>query len=115
MQIVRVPAFLKLNVPSSWNETRILEYLQDIRLRGTSDANIRIMAVSRDDLNMYTKIARSVLNVDSLKIEINKILSGILSEMAIDRTQQADVSVNLTIPGNLRNRFLRYLYRSIYF
>ncbi|CAC5393329.1 unnamed protein product [Mytilus coruscus] len=100
-QRIYVPAFLQLNIPTSWNETRILEYLQDIRLSGTSDSDIRIMAVSHDDLNMYTKIGRTVLrNVDLLKKEINTILSGMLSEVAIDTTQRAEMCVNLTIPGN---------------
>ncbi|CAC5393353.1 unnamed protein product [Mytilus coruscus] len=103
LQRIHVPAFLQLNVPNSWDETRIFEYLQDMRLSGTSDAHIRIMAVSRDDLHMYTKIAKTVLNVDSLKREINTILSGMLSAVAIDTTQRAEVSVNLTISGKIGN------------
>lgn len=110
MQRTHVPAFLQLNVPNSWDETRILEYLQNIRLRGTSDTNIKIMAVSRDDLNMFTKISRKFLNVDSLKREINTILSGMLSAVAIDTTQGAEVSVNLTLSGNIGICFsFRYL------
>ncbi|CAC5363156.1 unnamed protein product [Mytilus coruscus] len=100
-QSIHVPAFLQLNVPTSWDKTKIFEYLEDMRLSGTSDANIRIMNVSRDDLNMYTTMARTVIgNVDSLKRVINTILSGMLSEVAIDTTKMADVSVNLKIPGN---------------
>lgn len=70
-----------------------------MRLTGTSDANIRIMDVSRDDLNIYTNITRTALNVDSLKREINTILSRMITELAIDTTQKTEVSVNLTIPG----------------
>ncbi|XP_063410711.1 uncharacterized protein LOC134693740 [Mytilus trossulus] len=70
-----------------------------MRLSAKSDVNIRIMAISREDLNMYTEIAKTVLrNVDLLKSEINTILSGMLSEVAIDTKEVADVLVNLTVP-----------------
>ncbi|XP_071147549.1 uncharacterized protein [Mytilus edulis] len=100
-QSFQVPAFLQLDVPTSWNETKIWEYLQDMRLSGTSDSNIKIIAVSREDLNIYTTMDRAVIgNVNSLKREIKTLLSGMLSEVAIDTTQGADISVNVTIPGN---------------
>lgn len=73
-----------------------------MRLSGTSDSNIKIVAVSREDLNIYTTMDRAVIgNVNSLKREINTLLSGMLSEVAIDTTQGADISVNVTIPGRL--------------
>lgn len=99
---VHVPAFLQLNVPPTWDETKVFEYLQEMRLSAKSDVNIRIMAISREDLNMYTEIAKTVLrNVDLLKSEINTILSGMLSEVAIDSKEVADVLVNLTVPGSI--------------
>ncbi|XP_052083318.1 uncharacterized protein LOC127720645 isoform X2 [Mytilus californianus] len=97
--IQRVPVFLQLDLPASWNRTKVLEYLDEMRINGTSDMNIKIMAVSPDDLNIYSEIAKTVLNkVDLLKDEVQKLLSGMLLEAAIDPKQSAEVGFSLTIP-----------------
>lgn len=70
-----------------------------MRLNKTSDVNIRIMAVSPCELNIYSEIAMTVLrNEDLLQNEVKTIMSGMLSEAAIDTKQSADVTVSLTIP-----------------
>lgn len=101
MQIVHVPAFLQIKVPASWDEARVFDCVNELRLSGSSDVNLRIMAISRDDLKMYTEIARTVLrNIDLLKTEVKAIISRMLSKAAIDSKQHADVTVNLTITSN---------------
>lgn len=101
MQIVHVPAFLQIKVPASWDETRVFDCVNELRLSGSSDVYLRIMAISRDDLKMYTEIAGTVLkNIDLLKTEVKAIISGMLSKAAIDSKQNADVTVSLTIASN---------------
>ncbi|CAC5393334.1 unnamed protein product [Mytilus coruscus] len=98
-QTVHVPVFLQLDLPTSWNRTKVLEYLDKMRLNRTSDMNLKIMAVSPDDLNIYSEIARAVLRKeDLLQAEFNTIMSGMHSEAAIDTKQTAAVVVSLTIP-----------------
>ncbi|VDI17505.1 Hypothetical predicted protein [Mytilus galloprovincialis] len=102
---VHVPVFLQLDLPVSWNRTRILEYLDEIRLNETSEMNIKIIAVSPDDLNIYSEIARRVLcKVDLLRDAVNNMMSGMISEMSIDTNQNAEVGVNVTIPDNTENQ-----------
>lgn len=104
MQSFHVPAYLQLGVPTSWDETRILQYFKDMRLSGTSNENVRILTVYQDDLKMFTEIARSLLrNVELLEKEIYTILSEMLSEVAIDTTQSAEVFVNFTITDDIGN------------
>ncbi|CAG2241048.1 unnamed protein product [Mytilus edulis] len=99
IHIQRVPVFLQLDLPASWSRTKVLEYLDEMRINETSDMNLRIIAVSPDDLNLYSEIARTVLSkVDLLKDEVQKLLSGMLLEAAIDTKESAEVGFNVTIP-----------------
>ncbi|XP_052083316.1 uncharacterized protein LOC127720644 [Mytilus californianus] len=98
-QRVHVPVFLQLDVPALWNRTNILEYLDELRLNRKSDMNIKIMAISPDDLNIYSKIAKTVLRqIDLLQDEVQMIMSGMLSRASIDTKQSAEVVVSLTVP-----------------
>ncbi|XP_076085677.1 uncharacterized protein LOC143056485 isoform X3 [Mytilus galloprovincialis] len=98
-QRVHVPVFMQLDLPASWNRTTVLEYLDELRLNRTSDMNIRIMAVSPDDLKVFSEIAKNVLGkVDLLKQEVNRIISGMLVDVASDTKHIDDVVVSLTIP-----------------
>ncbi|XP_063410710.1 uncharacterized protein LOC134693739 [Mytilus trossulus] len=98
-QRVHVPVFMQLDLPASWNRTTVLQYLDELRLNRTSDMNIRIMAVSPDDLKVISEMARTVLRkVDLLKQEVNMIISGMLAYAAIDTKHIAEVAVSLTIP-----------------
>lgn len=90
---------MQLDLPASWNRTTVLEYLDELRLNRTSDMNIRIMAVSPDDLKVFSEIAKNVLGkVDLLKQEVNRIISGMLVDVASDTKHIDDVVVSLTIP-----------------
>lgn len=80
---------------------KVWEYLDNLRLNGSSDMNINILAVSLDDLNIYSDIARRVLKqVDLLEDEVKIIMSGLLSEAAPDPKQNAEVVVSFKIPDN---------------
>ncbi|VDI12183.1 Hypothetical predicted protein, partial [Mytilus galloprovincialis] len=97
----RVPVFVQLDLPATWNRMKVWEYLDNLRLNGSSDMNINILAVSLDDLNIYSEIARRVFKqVDLLQDEVQKIMSGILSEAAPDPKQNAEVVVSFKIPEN---------------
>ncbi|VDI16415.1 Hypothetical predicted protein, partial [Mytilus galloprovincialis] len=99
IHIQRVSVFLQLDLQASWSRTKVLEYLNKMRINETSDMNLRIIAVSPDDLNLYSEIARTVLSkVDLLKDEVQKLLSGMLLEAAIDTKESAEVGFSLTIP-----------------
>ncbi|XP_076086814.1 uncharacterized protein LOC143057394 [Mytilus galloprovincialis] len=97
--IQRVPVFLQLELPASWSRTKVLEYLEEMRINETSEMNLRIIAVSPDDLNLYSEIAKTVLSkVDLLKDEVQKLLSGMLLEAVINSKESAEVGFNVTIP-----------------
>ncbi|CAC5362586.1 unnamed protein product [Mytilus coruscus] len=92
-----IPVFMQLDVPTSWDKTKIFEAIDEFRLNGTPDMNIRIKAISIDDLNIYAEIAKMVLcNVHEFRSEINKMMSTMLSE--IDTTKHEDFCVNLKVP-----------------
>ncbi|CAG2205543.1 unnamed protein product [Mytilus edulis] len=99
MEEIQSTRFLQLDLPASWSRTKVLEYLDEMRINETSDMNLRIIAVSPDDLNLYSEIARTVLSeVELLKDEVQKLLSGMLLEAAIDTKESAEVGFNVTIP-----------------
>ncbi|CAG2252825.1 unnamed protein product [Mytilus edulis] len=75
-------------------------------LTGTPDMNIRIKAISIDDLNMYAEIAKQVLgNVHELRSEINKLMSTMLSDAEIDTMEHADVGVNFEVLDRSDNSY----------
>lgn len=94
-----IPAFLQLDLPTIWDEKKIIQALDDVRLDGTSTGNIKIKVFSTADLNIFAEIADSVLdNIYQLPSEINTVLSSILSAAKIITSTPAKVGVNLTIP-----------------
>lgn len=75
------------------------EAVDEMRLTGTPEMNIRIKAISRDDLNIYAEMANHLLyNVLELRSEINKMMSSLISDAAINTTEQAKVGVKLRVP-----------------
>ncbi|CAG2205717.1 unnamed protein product [Mytilus edulis] len=95
---ILIPVFMQLDIPTSWDKTKVFEAIDEFRLTGTPDMNIRIKAISIDDLNMYAEIAKQVLgNVHELRSEINKMMSTMLSEAEIDTKEHAKVHVNLEV------------------
>lgn len=82
-----------------------------MRIHGSSEMNIQIMAISPDYLNIYSDIARTVLTkADLLKDEVQKLLSWMFSEAAIDPKQIVEVGFSLTIPTiTCRSLFFFYL------
>ncbi|CAG2246397.1 unnamed protein product [Mytilus edulis] len=96
---ILIPVFMQLDIPTSWDKTKVFDAIDAFRLTGTPDMNIRIKAISIDDLNMYAEIAKQVLcNVHQLRSEINKLMSTMLSEAEIDTTEHAELYVNLNVP-----------------
>ncbi|XP_076072064.1 interferon-induced very large GTPase 1-like [Mytilus galloprovincialis] len=96
---IHIPVFMQLDVPTSWDKTKVFEAIDEFRLNGTSDMNIRIKAISTDDLSVFAEIANKLLcNVGNLRSEVNKMMSTILSEAAIDTTEHAELGVNLKVP-----------------
>ncbi|VDI05289.1 Hypothetical predicted protein, partial [Mytilus galloprovincialis] len=95
---ILVPVFMQLDIPTSWDKTKVFDAIDEFRLTGTPDMNIRIKAISIDDLNIYADVAKMVLrNVDALRSEINKMMSTMLSEAEIDTKEHAKVHVNLEV------------------
>lgn len=93
-----IPVFMQLDIPNAWDKTKVFEAVDELRLNGTTDMNIRIKAISIDDLNIYADIAKKVLsNVHVLSSEINKMMSTILLEADINTTEHAKFCVNLKI------------------
>ncbi|CAG2257348.1 TN [Mytilus edulis] len=96
---ILIPVFMQLDIPTSWDKTKVFEAIDEFRLTGTPDMNIRIKAISIDDLNMYAEIAKQVLgNVHELRSEINKLMSTMLSDAEIDTMENAELCVNLNVP-----------------
>lgn len=94
-----MPAFLELEVPSSWNKLKVLKAIDEIRLRKTRDMKIRIKAISTDDLNIISEIEKTLLcNMEEVGDEIKKMMSWILSEAGINTAHHAEVGVNLKLP-----------------
>lgn len=105
-QRVHVPVFLQLDVPALWNRTQILEYLDELRLNRNSKMNIQIMAISPDDLNIYSEIAKTVLGqIDLLQNEVQIIMSEMVARASIDTKQSAEVVVSLTVPDTTGGYF----------
>ncbi|XP_052075807.1 uncharacterized protein LOC127713885 [Mytilus californianus] len=101
---ILIPVFMQLDIPTSWDKTKVFEAIDEFRLTGTPDMNIRIKAISIDDLNMYAEIAKQVLcNVHELRSEINKLMSTMLSEADIDTKEHAELCVNLNVPDRSEN------------
>lgn len=105
MQRIRIPVCMQLDIPLSWDKTKVFEALDDARLNGTPDKNLRIKAISIDDLNIFADISNKLLrNVDEFCSEINTMVSTMLSGTAIDTTEDAQLCVNVEIqdmPGIL--------------
>lgn len=90
---------MQLEVPTSWDQTKIFDALDEVRLNGLPDTNIKIKAISMDDLNIFAEISNKLLrNVHKLRSDINIMMSTMLSEAAIDTTEEAKVYVNLEVP-----------------
>ncbi|CAG2212380.1 unnamed protein product [Mytilus edulis] len=101
---ILIPVFMQLDIPTSWDKTKVFEAIDEFRLTGTPDMNIRIKAISIDDLNMYAEIAKQVLgNVHELRSEINKLMSTMLSDAEIDTMENAELCVNLNVPDTSEN------------
>ncbi|XP_071147201.1 uncharacterized protein [Mytilus edulis] len=101
---ILIPVFMQLDIPNSWDKTKVFEAIDEFRLTGTPDMNIRIKAISIDDLNMYAEIAKQVLgNVHELRSEINKLMSTMLSDAEIDTMENAELCVNLNVPDRSEN------------
>ncbi|CAG2238284.1 unnamed protein product [Mytilus edulis] len=57
------------------------------------------MAISPDDLNIYSEIAKTVLGqIDLLQNEVQMIMSEMVARASIDTKQSAEVVVSLTVP-----------------
>ncbi|VDI35474.1 Hypothetical predicted protein [Mytilus galloprovincialis] len=98
MQRIRIPVCMQLDIPISWDRTKVFEALDEARLNGTPDMNIRIKAISIEDLNIFADISKKLLrNVDVFCSEINTMMSTMLSEAAIDTTKDAQLCVNLEV------------------
>ncbi|CAG2232331.1 unnamed protein product [Mytilus edulis] len=103
---ILIPVFMQLDIPTSWDKTKVFEAIDEFRLTGTPDMNIRIKAISIDDLSMYAEIAKQVLgNVHELRSEINKLMSTMLSDAEIDTMENAELCVNLNVPDRSVNQY----------
>lgn len=72
--------------------------MNEMRLKGTTDMNIRIKAISTDHFNILAEIAKTLLlNVHELRSEINQMMATILSYSSIVTSQEAQVGVNIMI------------------
>ncbi|VDH91779.1 Hypothetical predicted protein [Mytilus galloprovincialis] len=96
---IHIPVVMQLDIPTSWDKTKVFEAIDGFRLNGTTDMNIRIKAISIEDITMYAEVAERVLcNIHKLRSEINKLMSTMLSEAEINTTEHAEFGVNLKIP-----------------
>ncbi|CAG2217742.1 unnamed protein product [Mytilus edulis] len=96
---IHIPVVMQLDIPTSWDKTKVFEAIDGFRLNGTTDMNIRIKAISIEDITMYAEVAERVLcNVHKLRSEINKLMSTMLSEAEINTTEHAEFGVNMKIP-----------------
>lgn len=65
------------------------------------------MAISPDDLNIYSEIAKTVLGqIDLLQNKVQMIMSEMVARASIDTKQSAEVVVSLTIPDTTGGYFL---------
>ncbi|VDH95491.1 Hypothetical predicted protein [Mytilus galloprovincialis] len=88
----------ELDLPVAWDKKKVLKVIDDMRLKGTHDMNIRIQAISTDDLNILAEIANKLLHdLHELRFEINQLMSKMLSEAAIITSQPDKVGVNIKI------------------
>lgn len=112
MQIIHIPVFLQLEIPTTWDKRRMYKAVDEMRLNGTPEMNIRIKAISSDDLSIFADMTNNLLhNVHELRSEIDNMMSMLLSEAAIDTTEHAQVGVNLRVPertGDLKRFSIKY-------
>lgn len=98
MQRIHIPVFLQLDIPTTWDKTQMYDTLDEMRLNGTPEMNIRIKAISRDDLSILAELTKKVLcNVEKLQSEIDKLMSTLLSEATIDTTEPVEIAVKLSV------------------
>lgn len=99
MLTFRIPVLLQLDLPSSWDQAKVLEVIDEMRLKSSdmTDTTIRIKAVSTDDLYVSADFADSFLNVNKLRSEFDSFLSTIIQKAGIVKTQPAEMGVNLEI------------------
>lgn len=87
----------------------MVDVIDEMRLKGTPDMNIRIKAISTDDFNILAEIANKVLhNVHDLRSEINQMMSTMLSGAAIVTSEEAQVGVSIKILDKAGNPFYSY-------
>lgn len=97
------------DIPISWAKTKVYETIDELRLNSTPDMNIRIKAISHEDLNIYAEVAEMVLcNVHQLRCEVIKLMSTMLSEADIDTTENAEFGVNLQVPDRAGISFYNF-------
>lgn len=68
-------------------------------MSGNIDSELKIKAVSSDDLYIFTEIVKKVLREsEKLRIEIKQLMSNILTKAKVNIAERADVNINLRIP-----------------
>ncbi|VDI11048.1 Hypothetical predicted protein [Mytilus galloprovincialis] len=94
-----VSVLIQLEVPTSWNARKIVKAVEQIRLSGNGDSELKIKAVSNDDLYIFVEIVKKVLREsEKLRIEINQLMTNIFSIAKVKIDERADVNINLNIP-----------------
>ncbi|CAC5393328.1 unnamed protein product [Mytilus coruscus] len=102
VQRIHIPVLLQLDLPESWDKHKIFEAVDEMRLKGTPDMNIRIKTILTDDLDIIAEMANTILrNVHELSSEIKKIMSSMLSEAEITTKRHDEVGFNLKIPDKI--------------
>lgn len=72
---------------------------EQIRLSGNSDTGLKIKAVSSDDLYIFAEIAKKVLHEsEKLSIEINQLMTNILTKAKVNTVERENVNINLRTP-----------------
>ncbi|CAG2242416.1 unnamed protein product [Mytilus edulis] len=94
-----VPVLFQLEVPSSWNTTKIIKAVEKLRLSDNSGSDLKIKAFSRDDLNLHVDVLKEVLR-ESVKFftGITQLMTDILTTAKVKTDEVADVKINLRLP-----------------
>lgn len=101
-----VPVLFQLEVPSSWNTTKIIKAVEKLRLSYNSGSGLKIKAFSRDDLNLHVDVVKEVLRESGKFFTgITQLMTDILTTAKVKTDEVADVKINLRLPKSKGTQF----------
>lgn len=109
--LTMTPILLYLQTPPKWDKSSFITIFNHLASAFTnSEANIRILSCATDELEIFAKIAKSILkDVNLTANDVTNILSEVLSKADINTCEEAqiDVSVHSTA-DNTQGKYIQH-------